>query len=205
MLRRPFRHRPESAQGVSRCNRDRSLGSCSRRQGNGVRVRRVRPSEPRSNWLSAQTVLLRTTLMPTSSYNREVAKASLFQMLPSNVPDLLSTRLSLVIPTWITRLLLLFGQTGGGRIGRRSLAETLDLSGRVSAALKLILPFHHDASGELSSEQESLMRGTSEPFDDGRQPAGLHRRKMFQSRDDLGWSRRHPSIRVRQALMSAVR
>ena len=40
------------------------------------------------------------------------------------------------------------------------------------------------------------MRGTSEPFDGGRQLVGLHQCKTFRSRDDPGWSRRHLTIRT---------
>jgi hypothetical protein len=76
-------------------------------------------------------------------------------MFTTIVHVLFSPRLWVVISGRITRLTLLLGKSGGGRIGRRSLAETLVLSGRVSAALKLILPYHHDASGALSSERKA--------------------------------------------------
>jgi hypothetical protein len=134
------------------------------------------------SWLFCRWVSPGRTSMLVFRHNREVAKLSKYQMFTASVHDLLSARLSVVVSRRITRLPLLFGDLGGGWIGRRSLAETQKSSGRVSAAPKSILPFLHDASGALSSEQESLMRGTSEPFDCRLPPVGLHQRKMFRWR-----------------------
>ncbi len=88
-------------------------------------------------------------------HNYEVAKLTRYHMFTDIIHDLFSTRLSVVIPRQMIRLPLLFGRSGGGRIGRRSIIETQELRGRVSGALKLILPFHHDVPGALSSEQKA--------------------------------------------------
>jgi hypothetical protein len=76
-------------------------------------------------------------------------------MFTSDVHVLFSPRLLVVISGRMTRLTLLLEKSGGGWIGGRSLVDTLVLSGRVSAALKMILPYHHDASGALSSERKA--------------------------------------------------
>jgi hypothetical protein len=112
-------------------------------------------------------------------HNDEVAKRTQYHMFTALIHGLFSTRLSVVIPCQIIKLRLLFGQSGGGRIGRRSRAETPDLTGRVSAALKMILRFHHDAPGALSGEQkawcgEHLSRSTA-----GVSPSGSIGARLF--------------------------
>ncbi len=117
--------------------------------------------------------------MTDSQHNYEVAKRTQYHMFTALFHGLFSTRLSVVTPRQIIKLPLLLGQSGGGRIGRRSITETLDLIGRVSAALKMILPFLHDVPGALSSERkarcgEHLSRSTA-----GVSPTGSIGARLF--------------------------
>jgi hypothetical protein len=135
--------------------------------------------------VGAKTVIIsfinRKVVMQVPQHNLRVAKELQNQRLGSIVHDLFSPRLRLVILAQITRLPLRLVHGGGGRIGRRSIAGKLNLPGRVSIALKPILPSFMTHRATFSRTRK-LMRGTSEQFDDGREPVWLHQRKRSQSR-----------------------
>jgi hypothetical protein len=134
--------------------------------------------------------------MPSPHYNHEVVKRLKYHMFTSVVPGLFSTRLSLVILTRIIKLPLRFRQIRGWADRPAIISRNTEFIGPRIRRAELILPFLHDVSGRLSGEQKARCGEHPRRSTTGVKPVGLHRRKDFQSRDDPGWQRRHPSIRV---------
>ena len=77
-----------------------------------------------------------------------------YHMFPV-VQVLFSPRLSVVISRPIIRLTLLLREIRRWADRPAIVSRNTGLSGRVSDAIKLILPYHHDASGALSSERKA--------------------------------------------------